>query len=193
MRVQTCYFCSGPIYPGHGIMFVRNDSKEFRFCRSKCHKNFKMKRNPRKVRWTKAFRKAAGKEMVVDATLAFAARRNVPVKYNRETVQKTLQAMERVAEIRKRRENAFHRARMQGNREKEVAAARKLIAANVPQFAGVEEVAEEDADEEEMVLDEESDEEEERQVVAEKQKIKIPILLKNKTRKHKVAERMDVD
>ncbi|KAK2605208.1 hypothetical protein N8I77_008063 [Diaporthe amygdali] len=127
MRIETCYFCSRPAYPSKGITFVRNDAKVFRFCRSKCHKNFKMKRNPRKLKWTKAFRKAAGKEMTVDSTLVFGARRNVPVKYDRELVQKTLKAMDRIGEIRRRRERVFYKQRMAGKRAQELREARKLV------------------------------------------------------------------
>ncbi|EGU85847.1 hypothetical protein FOXB_03695 [Fusarium oxysporum f. sp. conglutinans Fo5176] len=132
---------SRPAYPSKGITFVRNDARVFRFCRSKCHKNFKMKRNPRKLKWTKAFRKAAGKEMTVDSTLQFAARRNVPVRYDRDLMAKTLKAMERVSEIRQRRERVFYKKRMAGKRERELTLARKLVAENehlLPRMRGSE-------------------------------------------------------
>ncbi|CAE6425846.1 unnamed protein product [Rhizoctonia solani] len=131
MRVEKCYFCSTNVYPGHGTAFVRNDAKMFRFCSSKCHKNFKMKRNPRKVKWTKAFRKAAGKEMTIDSTFEFEKRRNIPVRYNRELVQTTLKAIQRVTEVRAKRERAFWKARMAVAREKLLAARmRKRLAAS---------------------------------------------------------------
>jgi large subunit ribosomal protein L24e len=88
-----------------------------------------MKRNPRKVKWTKAFRKSAGKEMTVvsssgcwamrmrvftsgrlayqDATLEFEKRRNIPVRYDRDLVSTTLKAMQRIHEIRQKRQNQF--------------------------------------------------------------------------------------
>ncbi|RFU34769.1 hypothetical protein B7463_g1516, partial [Scytalidium lignicola] len=89
-----------------------------------------MKRNPRKLKWTKTFRKSAGKEMVVDSTLQFAARRNVPTRYNRDLVATTLKAMERVAEIRARRERVFYKKRMAGNKERQREVDRKLVAEN---------------------------------------------------------------
>lgn len=110
--MEKCWFCSSTIYPGHGITFVRNDCTIFNFCRSKCHKNFKMKRNPRKVRWTKAYRKLAGKELAEDTTFEMERRRNRPEKYNRELVQTTVKAMEKITEVRQKRQDRYHEARM---------------------------------------------------------------------------------
>ncbi|QDS73693.1 hypothetical protein FKW77_003046 [Venturia effusa] len=89
-----------------------------------------MKRNPRKLGWTKSYRSAHGKEMVVDGALALASRRNVPVRYNRDHVAKALEAMVKFSEIRAKRERAFYVNRMSGNRERQLAEDRKLVAEN---------------------------------------------------------------
>mmetsp|Transcript_3105 Transcript_3105/g.11194 ORF Transcript_3105/g.11194 Transcript_3105/m.11194 type:complete len:178 (-) Transcript_3105:242-775(-) len=127
MRIEHCWFCSSPCYPGHGMTYVRNDSKVFHFCRSKCHRNFKMKRNPRKVRWTKAYRKLNGKELAVDSTFEMERKRNRPEKYNRELVQTTVKAIKRISEIREKRQARFHEKRMEGKAAKEHAAAKEEL------------------------------------------------------------------
>lgn len=92
------YKKGSPIYPGHGQMFVRNDAKCFFFCRSKCHRFFKMKRNPKKLRWTKAFRRASGRELKLDKTLEFEKRRNRPQRYDRDLWEKAVKAIKKVLE-----------------------------------------------------------------------------------------------
>jgi len=120
MRLEKCWFCSSTVYPGHGIQFVRNDCKIFRFCRSKCHKNFKMKRNPRKVKWTKAYRKLHGKELTKDTTFEFERRRNRPERYDRNVVQNTLKAIKKIEEVRISREAKLWENRMKGNKAKQI-------------------------------------------------------------------------
>ncbi|KAK9060777.1 hypothetical protein SSX86_021483 [Deinandra increscens subsp. villosa] len=125
MRLEKCWFCSSTVYPGHGIQFVRNDAKIFRFCRSKCHKNFKMKRNPRKVKWTKAYRRLHGKDMTQDATFEFERKRNRPERYDRNLTENTLKAIKTIDKVRSRREETHHKNRMKGKVAKERKEARK--------------------------------------------------------------------
>jgi large subunit ribosomal protein L24e len=110
---------------------VRNDSKQFRFCRSKCHKNFKMKRNPRKVKWTKAYRMLHGKELQADAAFDFERRRNRPVKYNRDVTRATLEAMKSLESIRARRGERFYTNRRRGVEDERRRSVKKELAQQV--------------------------------------------------------------
>jgi len=59
---HICTFCSEPLEPGTGKMYVRKDGTIYYFCSSKCQSNYRLGRVPRRVVWTKAGRKALGKD-----------------------------------------------------------------------------------------------------------------------------------
>jgi len=57
-RAHQCSFCGGEVPPGTGIMYVKADGSTLWFCSSKCRKNaLVLKRDARKLKWTKYYRK----------------------------------------------------------------------------------------------------------------------------------------
>ena len=56
MLVKSCNFCDRPVAKGTGTMLALNNGTVLRFCSSKCKKNMMvLKRDPRKLKWTKKF------------------------------------------------------------------------------------------------------------------------------------------
>ncbi|VDP43359.1 unnamed protein product [Soboliphyme baturini] len=107
MRLEKCWFCSSTIYPGHGITFVRNDCQIVRFCRSKCRKSYNMKRNPRKMRWTKAARRVRQKDLTSDPVLEFEKRRNEPLKYSRHFWTNATELIKKIDHVKQKRQNLY--------------------------------------------------------------------------------------
>ncbi|XP_008937274.1 PREDICTED: probable ribosome biogenesis protein RLP24 [Merops nubicus] len=83
------------------------------------------------MRWTKAFRKAAGKELTVDNSFEFEKRRNEPVKYQRELWNKTVDAMKRVEEIKQKRQARFIMNRLKKSKELQKAEDIKEVKQNI--------------------------------------------------------------
>jgi large subunit ribosomal protein L24e len=57
-KSRICSFCGHEFPPGTGMIYVRNDGTILWFCSSKCRKSsIDLKRDSRKVKWTKYFGK----------------------------------------------------------------------------------------------------------------------------------------
>ncbi|KAJ3290309.1 60S ribosomal protein L24 [Borealophlyctis nickersoniae] len=55
--VEICSFSGFKIYPGHGKIYVRSDSRSYRFINGKCESYFLQRLKPSKLRWTVVFRR----------------------------------------------------------------------------------------------------------------------------------------
>ncbi len=54
---HRCKFCGRVIEPGTGIMVVEVSGAVSFYCSSKCEKNSRLGRKPRRVKWTEEYRK----------------------------------------------------------------------------------------------------------------------------------------
>ncbi|KAJ2402434.1 60S ribosomal protein L24 [Coemansia sp. RSA 2559] len=82
-RLEICSFSGYKIYPSRGRVFIRGDSKTFRFLSSKTNSLFDQDKNPRKIAWTRLYRKAHRKGIKEEASKKRTRR---AVKYNRAVV-----------------------------------------------------------------------------------------------------------
>ncbi|KAG0359414.1 60S ribosomal protein L24 [Gamsiella multidivaricata] len=55
--IEICAFSGAKIYPGKGKIYVRVDSRSFRFVNGKAESLFLQRKNPRKISWTVLFRR----------------------------------------------------------------------------------------------------------------------------------------
>lgn len=129
---------------------------------------FKKRKNPRKTRWTKAFRKTAGKELTVDPSLEFEKRRAQPMKYSRELWTKTVDAMERINAIKERRTGQFVMERLRKGRTVEIEMDVKDVQKNMSLIrspaAGLRERKAREAAQDEAMEDDDNEEEEEEKI-----------------------------
>ena len=56
LLAKPCNFCDRTVAKGSGTILAKNDGTVLLFCSSKCKKNaLVLKRDPRKLKWTKKY------------------------------------------------------------------------------------------------------------------------------------------
>ncbi|KAH8109436.1 60S ribosomal protein L24 [Phellopilus nigrolimitatus] len=68
MKVEIDSFSGYKIYPSKGRLFVRGDSKVFRFANGKNESLFLQRKNPRKIAWTQVYRRMHKKGLAEEAS-----------------------------------------------------------------------------------------------------------------------------
>ena len=90
MKTEVCSFSGFKIYPGKGKLFVRGDSKTFRFINGKSESYFLQRLKPSKLDWTVVFRRLHKKGITEEVAKKRARK---AVKVQRAVVGADLEAI----------------------------------------------------------------------------------------------------
>ena len=96
MKIETCNFSGFKIYPGHGRLFVRGDSRVFRFLNQKNESYFLQRLKPAKLDWTIVFRRLHKKGAAEEYS---KKRQRKTAKVQRAVVGTTLDAIKAKREM----------------------------------------------------------------------------------------------
>ncbi|EGV65428.1 hypothetical protein CANTEDRAFT_113190 [Yamadazyma tenuis ATCC 10573] len=124
MKVEVDSFSGSKIYPGRGTLFVRGDSKVFRFQSSKSASLFKQRKNPRKIAWTVLYRRHHKKGISEETS---KRRTRKAVKHQRGIVGASLELIKERRNLKASDRKAAREQRIAKDKEakKEAKASRK--------------------------------------------------------------------
>ncbi|ORY60528.1 ribosomal protein L24e-domain-containing protein [Pseudomassariella vexata] len=120
MRTYDDTFSGQRIYPGKGKLYVRGDSKIFRFQNGKSESLFLQRKNPRRIAWTVLFRRQHRKGISEEVAKKRTRR---TVKSQRAIVGASLDVIKERRTMRPEARSAARSAAVQEAKEKKAAAA----------------------------------------------------------------------
>ncbi|KAI4865230.1 60S ribosomal protein L24a [Hypoxylon rubiginosum] len=124
MRTYDDTFSGQRIYPGKGKLYIRGDSKVFRFQNGKSESLFLQRKNPRRISWTVLFRRQHRKGISEEVAKKRTRR---TVKAQRAIVGASLDVIKEKRSMRPEARSAARAAAIRESKEKkaEAAAAKK--------------------------------------------------------------------
>ncbi|KAJ4386732.1 60S ribosomal protein L24 [Gnomoniopsis sp. IMI 355080] len=118
MRTYDDSFSGQKIYPGKGKIYVRGDSKVFRFQNGKSESLFLQRKNPRRIAWTVLYRRQHRKG-ITEETAKKRTRRTV--KAQRAIVGASLDVIKEKRSMRPEARSAARLAAIKESKEKKQA------------------------------------------------------------------------
>ncbi|KAH8885748.1 putative ribosomal protein L24.e.A, cytosolic [Thozetella sp. PMI_491] len=133
MRTYDDTFSGQKIYPGKGKIYVRGDSKIFRFQNGKSESLFLQRKNPRRIAWTVLFRRQHRKGITEEAAKKRTRR---AIKSQRAIVGASLDVIKERRTMRPEARSAARLAAIKESKEKKQEAAAVKKAEKAKSAAG---------------------------------------------------------